>query len=153
VASFDLQVRRGGRGGFTLLETLLAALLLCITFLVLMTIYPSSIMAMHKGEQMTTACNYAQQLLESKRLYSFDVLSSDPDLGPHDVTINGTTYTCTLTLTKPAETDRDDYRVLHVNVSWEMLRGEGGRAVQRNGETQHVNVDFDTVLFALRRKP
>lgn len=79
------------RRGFTMIETLMAALLLCVIFFLLMNLYPSSLLGLRKAHDMTAAADLAQQVLEQKRLVPWKQLTAGTTLLP-DTAFDGVTF-------------------------------------------------------------
>lgn len=63
------------RRGFTLIETIFASVLFGMVLLFVVNIYPSSMVAVRRGETQIVADNFAQTILEDLRSRSFPNVS------------------------------------------------------------------------------
>lgn len=95
---------------FTLLEVLLACLLLSIALFAVISLYPQAILGLQKARQMNVACDLAQQSLDEATSQAFDEVR---DASKNQV-VDGTTYTTHLTV---AVVDTDVKKV-SVEVVW-----------------------------------
>lgn len=110
------------RGGFTLLETIFASVLFGFIVLFVLNLYPSSIVAVRRGETQIIADNFAQAILEDLRSRSFTNLV----VGGTAPTYNKWVYSDTEylpTVLIEYDTDvsidtRDYLKVATVTVSW-----------------------------------
>ena len=93
-------MKRGRRArAFSLLEVLLASLILAVALFAVVSLYPQAILGLQKARQMNNASNLAQKALEETKAIAFD----DVRDSSKDELIEGTTYTVNLTtsLTDP----------------------------------------------------
>ncbi|MBI3928496.1 MAG: hypothetical protein HY319_23340 [Armatimonadetes bacterium] len=64
------------RRGISLIETLIGISILLLAVVLMMSLLPSSWLAVHRGEQRLVAANLAQSLLEEQRSVPFEELDS-----------------------------------------------------------------------------
>lgn len=79
---------------FTLLEVLLACLLVSIALFAVISLYPQAILGLHKARQMNVACDLAQRALDEATALPFDEVR---DATASQV-VDGTAYTTNLTV-------------------------------------------------------
>ncbi len=87
-------VSRGGRGpGFSLVELMLAIVLLASTFLLLMGMFPISFRSVHQGKFYVTGSQLAQAYMDQERCKPFTSMEStdDPIVDRLAVVVNGVT--------------------------------------------------------------
>lgn len=118
--------------GLTLVETLFGALLTCIVFFVIMSLFPSTLFSLRKGHDIVAAANVAQQTLEAQRGLSFDQVAVGTFTLP-DVTVDGTAFTPTLTVSSV----RTDLKRVSAHVTWD-ASGTG---------TKTGTVDLETRIY------
>ena len=110
--------------GFSLLETIYATLLLGFIALFLLNLYPSSFVAIKRGESTFTADNFAETILEDLHSRNFANLIPGSEPSYLAQSWGGITYTPTLQLLYlPTPTDawlgNPNYiKVAQVTISW-----------------------------------
>lgn len=77
--------------GFSLLETILATFILSLITMAVFNIFPSSVMAVKRGEMELEADSIAQQILEERRAIPFEDLTLG-DSTMLDVVVAGTIF-------------------------------------------------------------
>lgn len=115
--------------GMSLMETLFAALILSLTLVVLLTLFPSSVMGLKKAEMLTTASDLARARLEEVRGDDFDHIAAQKTT----TVLNGSTYQIETFLDPVNETDpkiADNLKHIRVVVSWN-ARGGSDISVDR----------------------
>lgn len=127
--------------GFTLIEVMIALVVLAVGLLALGTMQIVSIRANAFSSEMTYSTMLAQQQLETLKNLSF----SDADLtvGIHDtlpaIIEKGASYT----VTWEVEDTTADMKTITMNVTWESLRlGEAGQPA----EDREVKTTFKTII-------
>lgn len=110
------------RRGFTLVETIFASVLFGFIVLFVLNLYPSSLVAVRRGETQIIADNFAQAILEDVRSRSFYNLG----LGSTSVTYTKWTYgdvdylpTVDIAYDNDLSIDTRDYlKVATVTINW-----------------------------------
>ncbi|MBI3926652.1 MAG: hypothetical protein HY319_14010 [Armatimonadetes bacterium] len=119
--------------GISLLESLLAGLILCVVMFVIVSLYPTSLFGMKKGHELIAASNLAQRILDEKRGQSFDTIDSEAG----DAACDGTLYHYDL---KVSDGDAGhDVKKLKLEISWDPSTG-----------TDRRTTTFETRLFHFR---
>lgn len=78
--------------GFSLLETVLATFIMSLITMAVFNIFPSSVMAVKRGEVELQADAIAQQILEEHRAKPFEELVIGPAIALPQVTLGGTVF-------------------------------------------------------------
>lgn len=104
--------------GFSLLETILAAFIISLVTMAVFNIFPTSAMAVKRGEMQLVADSIAQREMEQLRVVPFDSLNLGPGPAVAPETIQGTTFTTSISLVAQPPSDPDVLKVVRVEVSW-----------------------------------
>lgn len=111
------------RGGFTLLETIFASVLFGFIVLFVLNLYPSSIVAVRRGESQIIADNFAQTILEDLRSRSFYNVSTVSPPTYQKWTYGQTDYLPTVAVTYDNDLDLEPYlKIATVTVTWDFQR-------------------------------
>jgi len=111
------------RGGFTLLETIFASVLFGFIVLFILNLFPSSIVAVHRGESQIIADNFAQTILEDLRSRSFYNVTVGAPPTYQKWTYGDIDYLPTVEVTKDSDTDLEPFlKIAKVTVSWKFQR-------------------------------
>ena len=111
------------RGGFTLLETIFASVLFGFIVLFILNLYPSSIVAVRRGESQIVADNMAQTILEDLRSRNFYNLSVTTPPTYTKWVYSDVDYLPTITLAYDTDPALEPYlKIATVNVTWEFQR-------------------------------
>lgn len=107
------------RHGFTLLETIFASVLFGFIVLFVLNLYPSSIVAVRRGETQIIADNCAQAILEDLRSRSFyNINVATPPSYTKWVYAN-TDYVPTVTIAYDSDPSLEPYlKIATVNITW-----------------------------------
>lgn len=113
------------RRGFTLIETIFASVLFGFILLFVLNIYPSSMVAVRRGEHQIVADNFAQSILEDLRSRSFANIS--PTSPPTYLPLHyyGVDFTPTVAVAyhPDAPPEQQNFlKVANVTVAWEFQR-------------------------------
>lgn len=123
--------------GFSLLETVVAGVLAAGVFYTLLAAYPTSMMSLRKGHDLSVASSLARREIETLRQVSFDELTTGMATET-PVTLDGTVYTVE-TLVALAEPEVKDIRV---RVSWLVARRLGSDAGEESITLNAAVYDF-----------
>lgn len=106
------------RKGFSLIETVLATFVLSLITMAVFNIFPSSVMAIKRGEMELEADSLAQQQLEEYRARSFDslALGNAPLTSP--VTLSGTAFQVSTRVAAVPGSNVDHLKAVVVTVDW-----------------------------------
>lgn len=119
------------RGGFTLLETIFASVLFGFIVLFIVNLFPSSIVAVHRGESQIIADNFAQTILEDLRSRSFYNVSTISPPTYQKWTYGETDYLPTVAVSYDSDSTLENYlKIAKVTVSWNFQR--------RNNSVVHI---------------
>lgn len=104
--------------GFSLVETVLATFVLSLITMAVFNIFPSSVMAVKRGEMELEADSLAQQQLEEYRARPFDslVLGNAPAIPP--VTVGDTAFAVSTRVAAVPDSDVDHLKAVVVTVDW-----------------------------------
>ncbi|MBS2037632.1 prepilin-type N-terminal cleavage/methylation domain-containing protein [bacterium] len=107
------------RQGFTLLETIFASVLFGFIVLFVLNLYPSSIVAVRRGETQIIADNCAQAILEDLRSRSFyNVNVASPPTYQKWV-YGGTDFIPTVSLAYDTDSSLEPFlKIATVNITW-----------------------------------
>lgn len=133
-----------GRLGFTLLEVLVAMVILAIGLLGLAALQVIAIKGHAFGHQMSYATSLAQQTFEELNNLGFDDAALDPSGNPHTQTVagdRGVTYTATWNVQD--DTPAADMKAVTLDITWDSLRL--GKASQTAAQRQ-TRATFTTVI-------
>lgn len=123
--------------GFSLLETVVAGVLAAGVFYTLLVAYPTSMMSLRKGYDLSVASSLARREVEALRQKTFaDLETGMATQSP--VTLDGTVYTVE-TLISLAEPEVKDIRV---RVSWLVAKRLGSDAGQESYTLTAAVYDF-----------
>jgi Tfp pilus assembly protein PilV len=116
--------------GLTLVEIIFAAALLSLTFLAVLNVVPTSVIAEKRAQNRVVADALAQNQIERARAVPFSQLAADGverALGTH--TVNKTVFRVSQTVTEASATHR--LKDVVVTVTWDDpgVRGNGTRRV------------------------
>ncbi len=115
----DTRVRKRKSAGFTLIEVLLAILVLTFTALIFTAVFPTSQISRTKAVHMSYAMGVAQQTLEEKRAAGYANLLPRTDISiPAE--LPGAEQTTTITQYGP------NTRKVEVTITWGGYRKVGG---------------------------
>jgi type II secretory pathway pseudopilin PulG len=106
--------------GFTLIETIYSCVLLSLMALFVLNLYPSSFLAIRRGESTLQAEMLAQTVLEDVKSRSFANLSQIQTNSYLNVTYGGITYTPTISISNSPDgtANASLLQVATVVVSW-----------------------------------
>lgn len=104
--------------GFSLIETILATFVLSLITMAVFNIFPSSVMAVKRGEMELEADSLAQQQLEECRARPFDTLTVGPLPAVAPVTVTGTTFAIRGRVRPVAGSSVDHLKAIEVTVEW-----------------------------------
>lgn len=111
------------RRGFTLLETIFASVLFGFIVLFIANLYPSSIIAVRRGETQIVADNFAQTILEDLRSRSFYNVSKLSPPTYQKWTYGQTDFIPTVSVDYDADPTLERYlKIATVTVSWDFQR-------------------------------
>lgn len=111
------------RGGFTLLETIFASVLFGFIILFIANLYPSSIVAVRRGETQIIADNFAQTILEDLRSRSFYNVSTVSPPTYQKWTYGQTDFLPTVKIEYDGDSSLDRYlKIATVTVTWDFQR-------------------------------
>lgn len=104
--------------GFSLVETILAAFILSLITMAVFNIFPSSVMAVKRGEMELEADSIAAQILEEHRARPFEelVLAGPAPLAP--LTLGGTKFEPFLQIDDVPGCSDQHLRAVRVEVRW-----------------------------------
>lgn len=114
--------RRVHDGGLTLIEVMVAILVLAAVVIGAAAFFSTGRGVVEQAAQRRTAAQVAKERNELARAGGYDALSSGSD----DVTLDGVTYTWTLTVTAVRADPADSgstYKQMSMVVDWPMSRG------------------------------
>ena len=107
------------RRGFTLLETIFASVLFGFIVLFVLNLYPSSIVAVRRGETQIIADNCAQAILEDLRSRSFYNINVASPPTYQKWVYGGTDFVPTVTLAYDSDTNLEPFlKIATVNITW-----------------------------------
>lgn len=105
--------------GFTLAETVYASVLFAFVILFILNIYPSSMVAIRRGETQIVADNFAQSILEDLRARSFANVSTTSEPSYTALIYNDTRYNPYLDIFyDPDGADPRFLKVARLQVAW-----------------------------------
>ena len=104
--------------GLSLIETLLAVVILLLAVIMCFSLLPSAWLAVNQGEQRIFAGTLAQSILEQQQVYAFDSLAP-ATLPP--VEQGGATFRPVVTV-QPQPGPSPRLKVVTVRVNWESRR-------------------------------
>ena len=111
------------RGGFTLLETIFASVLFGFIILFIANLYPSSMVAVRRGETQIIADNFAQTILEDLRSRSFYNVSTVSPPTYQKWTYGQTDFLPTVKIEYDGDSSLDRYlKIATVTVTWDFQR-------------------------------
>ncbi len=111
------------RGGFTLLETIFASVLFGFIILFIANLYPSSMVAVRRGETQIIADNFAQTILEDLRSRSFYNVSTVSPPTYQKWTYGQTDFLPTVTVAYDSDSSLEKYlKIATVTVTWDFQR-------------------------------
>jgi len=113
---------RGGRGpGFSLVELMLAIVVLASTFMLLMGMFPISFRSVHQGKFHVTASQLAQAYMDRERCKPFTSMVTGTYTDRLAVVVNGVTspavYTTVVTI-RPSPVGTANKAVILVQTQW-----------------------------------
>lgn len=113
--------------GFTLLETVVAGVLAAGVFYTLLVAYPTAMMSLRKGYDLSVASSLARREVEALRQQTFASLGTGMATRA-PVMVDGTVYTVEtlISLTQP------DVKEVRVKVSWLVQKRLGSAAGQES---------------------
>ncbi len=106
------------RAGFSLIETVVAIFLLSLLTVVLLNLYPSSVLAVRRAEQIQTADSLAQSVLSQAASRPFSSLLVGANEALPETEVGGQTYQATLSIRAVAGADVETLKALQVTVRW-----------------------------------
>lgn len=107
------------RRGFTLLETIFASVLFGFIVLFVLNLYPSSIVAVRRGETQIIADNCAQAILEDLRSRSFYNVNVATPPAYQKWVYGGTDFVPTVTLAYDSDSNLQPFlKIATVNITW-----------------------------------
>ena len=107
------------RHGFTLLETIFASVLFGFIVLFVLNLYPSSMVAVRRGESQIVADNFAQTILEDLRSRSFYNVSTVSPPTYQKWTYSQTDYIPTVTVAYDSDASLERYlKIATVKITW-----------------------------------
>lgn len=104
--------------GFSLIETILATFVLSLITMAVFNIFPSSVMAVKRGEMELEADSLAQQLLEEYRSKPFETLTLGPGPALPPVSVAGTTFEVQARVNSVVGSDANHLKAVEVTVDW-----------------------------------
>ena len=111
------------RGGFTLLETIFASVLFGFIVLFILNLYPSSIVAVRRGESQIVADNFAQTILEDLRSRSFYNINVNSPPSYSKWVYGETDFLPTVTVVYDSDSDLEPFlKIATVKITWEFQR-------------------------------
>jgi type IV pilus assembly protein PilV len=125
--------------GFTLIEVMIALVILATGLLALMTMQIVSIRANAFSSEMTYASMLAQGRLEQIRNMSYDSIAAGNDTVPASDATKGTKYDVQTTVAD--DTPATDMKTVTLTVNW-----EGSPAGSSGGSTVNFTTSFVTVI-------
>ena len=126
------------RQGFSLAEVILSTLIISLVMMTVFSLFPSSALAVKKGENRLTAEALAQAGLEECRGLSFEALALDNDFTVGNVTIGNTVFERTRQIfVPPGSPDDKLLKGVRMRIAWT----EQGKPVELQAETWIVNVE------------
>jgi prepilin-type N-terminal cleavage/methylation domain-containing protein len=144
------------RGGFTLVEVMMAATVLVLIIATSLTVLQTGMRAVDTARNMTLAGQISQSVLEVMRLQNWSQVTALPGSGTVsisdaissgtsttlDQTLNGVTsrFTCTRTVTSP----KPNMRVVTVTVSW---RGNDGRPHSVSSQARYAKNGLNDYIY------
>jgi len=130
--------------GFTLLEVMVAMVILAIGLLGLAALQVVAIKGHAFGHQMSYATSLAQETFEELKNLDFDDAALDPLGNPHTQTVagdRGVTYTVTWNVQD--DTPAADMKSVALDITWDSLRlGQ----VNQTAAQRQVKATFNTVI-------
>lgn len=106
--------------GFTLIETIYSTLLLSFIVITICNLYPSSFVAIKRGEGTLQADALAQNILEEVRSRPFPNLTTGPVTGFGPVVYGNTEYTPTVNLSTVPQASDKFVLACNVSVTWKL---------------------------------
>lgn len=115
------------RRGLSLLEVVVSAFLFGAVAIVLLNLYPTALLGMHRNQARTRAVELARSALTAVRNYAFDDYPVGTDKVLSTSALEGVKYTTKVKVSAPPEGSADRLRVVKITVSWDQ------RSVTREG--------------------
>ncbi|MGE0489677.1 MAG: hypothetical protein AB7S38_10735 [Vulcanimicrobiota bacterium] len=103
---------------FTLAETIFATFVLALVMMTLFNIFPSSALAVKRGEMQLLADSVAEAHLEQQRAMAFDSLAIAAESYLPDQDLKGLHFKPSLTISAVPGSDVDRLKSVNVNVYW-----------------------------------
>lgn len=111
------------RQGFTLLETIFASVLFGFIILFIINLYPSSLVAVRRGETQIIADNFADTVLEDLRSRSFYNVSVTSPPAYQKWTYNQVDFIPSVTVAYDSDPDLERYlKIATVTITWNFQR-------------------------------
>lgn len=110
-----------------MLEVVISAFLFGAVAIVLLNLYPTALLGMHRSQARTRAVELARSSLTTVRNYAFDEYPVGTDKALEERTVDGVTYKTRLQVTAAPDSDSNRLRIAKVTVSWNQ------RSVSREG--------------------
>ncbi len=104
--------------GVSLLETILAGFIISLVTMAVFNIFPTSAMAVKRGEMQLLADAIAERELEQLRVAPFDSLALGPGPAVAPETRYGTTFNTAITISRVPGSDEDVLKRATVVVTW-----------------------------------
>ncbi len=108
------------RRGFTLIETIFTCLLLGFLVLTIFNLYPSSFIAIKRGEGVLQADAISQGVLEDMRSRPFETIRDDLNPAFANVVYGGTAYQTNVTVFNVTGANPNYLVACNVRVSWNL---------------------------------
>jgi len=102
-----------------MLEVVISAFLFGAVAIVLLNLYPSALLGMHRTQARTRAVELARSSLTAVRNYAADDYPIGTDKVLETRTIEGVKYTTRVKVTAPPEGNSDRLRLVQITVSWD----------------------------------
>ena len=134
-----------GKGGFSLLEVMIALVILAVGLLGLAALQITAIRGNAFSSEMTMAALFAQQKLEELRNMNFDDIVDGSETIPATEVTKGISFDINWTLKNPEDYNlpSDDYKVIELTVKW---FGTHVKPSVGESEQQEDKVTFYTII-------
>ncbi len=110
---------RARRRGFSLLEIVISLFLLSAVVIMVLNLYPSTLLGMHHNRNRTQAELQASSALAQVRQSTFDDMPIGLDKILSKTKVEGVEYTTRLQVLKATRGDPDRLRVIRITTSWD----------------------------------
>jgi len=125
------------RRGLSLLETILALSLVSLVLILVISLFPDTLLAIRRSEQTVQADQWAQTLLEYEMARPFDELVPGSVYAPPDRQIGATVYRGSTRIFAVPDARGDLIKGINVTVAWD----HGGKSHQSEYQCLVSNIE------------